>query len=176
MRAYVSWLTESAYGKDEAKNGNNHETWYDVQVTSLALVTNQTELARGTLEGSRTRIARQIEPDGRQPRELELTRAWNYSIFNLTAFFQLATLGERVGIDVWNYRSPDGRSLRQALDFLVPFAEGRKRWTYPEIDKFDPGAMHWLLRRAAVAWNAPEYRALASKIGGGQPRLDLVMP
>jgi len=176
MRAYVSWLTESAYGKDEAKNGNNHETWYDVQVASLALFTSQTDLARRTIEGSRTRIARQIEPDGHQPRELERTRAWNYSIFNLTAFFQLATLGERVGIDVWAYRSPDGRSLRQALDFLVPFADGRGRWTYPEIDKFDPAAMHWLLRRAAVAWKAPEYRALASKVGGGQPRLDLLVP
>ena len=176
MRAYVTWLTESPHGNEEASNGNNHETWYDVQVASLALFTNQPDLARRTIEGSRERIARQIEPDGRQPRELERTRAWSYSIFNLTAFFHLATLGERVGVDLWDYRTTDGRALRGALDFLVPFADGRIRWTYPEIGTFDPGAIHWLLRRAAVEWKSAGYRRLAARIGGGPPRLDLAVP
>jgi len=175
MRAYGSWLTESPHGKDESSNGNNHETWYDVQVASLALFTDQRELARRTLEGSQRRIARQIEPDGKQPRELERTLPWHYSIFNLTAFFELATLGDRVGVDVWNYRSPDGRSLRGALDFLVPFAEGQKRWPYPEISGFQPAAIHALLRRAAVAWKAPAYRALAITLGGAAPKLELTV-
>jgi len=175
-RAYVSWLTASPHGREESTNGNNHETWYDVQVASLALFTNQHDLARRTIEGSRERITRQIEPDGRQPRELERTLAWHYSIFNLTAFFELAALGDRVGLDVWNYRSSDGRSLRGALDFLVPFAEGQKRWTYPEIAQFQPAAIHALLRRAAVAWKAPAYRALAIKLGGGAPKLELTVP
>jgi hypothetical protein len=176
MRAYVSWLTDSPHGKDESTNGNNHETWYDVQVAALALFTQQRDLARQTIERSRERITRQIEPDGRQPRELERTLAWHYSIFNLTAFFQLAALGERVGVDVWGYATNDGRSLRRALDFLVPFADGRAKWPYPEMRGIDAGAIHWLLRRAAAAWRAPEYRALASKVGGGQARLDLIVP
>lgn len=100
MRAYLTWLLESAHGKDEAKNGNNHETWYDVQVAGLALYTGQRDLARRTIEGGRARIATQIEPDGRQPRELERTRPWDYSAFNLEAFFRLATLGERLGVDL----------------------------------------------------------------------------
>ena len=37
MRSYLAWLRESQHGKDESQNGNNHETWYDVQVASLAL-------------------------------------------------------------------------------------------------------------------------------------------
>src|SRR5262249_41732789 len=39
MTQYVKWLVDSPYGKDEAKNGNNHETWYEVQVAALALWT-----------------------------------------------------------------------------------------------------------------------------------------
>ena len=78
------------------------------------LYTGQHELARRLLERSRDRVARQIEPDGRQPRELERTRSWDYSIFNLRAFLQLARLGERLGLDLWDYRSSDGRSLRGA--------------------------------------------------------------
>ncbi|MGH9313184.1 MAG: alginate lyase family protein [Vicinamibacterales bacterium] len=176
MGAYLTWLVESPHGRDEANNGNNHETWYDVQVASLAFYTGQPALARRTLEGARGRVARQIEPDGRQPRELERTRSWDYSIFNLTAFFHLATLGDRIGVDLWNYRTSDGRSLRQALDYLVPYAAGERRWTSPQITAFQPGAMHGLLRRAAVAWKTPAYRALATRAGGGSARLDLTTP
>ena len=32
----LSWLMESTHGQEESKNGNNHETWYDVQVAGLA--------------------------------------------------------------------------------------------------------------------------------------------
>ncbi len=176
MRAYLKWLTDSPYGQDEGKNGNNHETWYDVQVASLAFYTGQPDLVRRTLEGSRSRIARQIEPDGRQPRELERTRSWDYSEFNLTAFFNLATLGERVGVDLWGYRTADGRSLRQALDFMVPYAAGERKWPDPQITDFRPGVIHRVLRRAAAAWKEPKYQALAEKIGGGSARLVLVVP
>jgi hypothetical protein len=175
MRAYLTWLLESPHGRDEAKNGNNHETWYDVQVAALAIYTDQPAIARRTLEGARDRIARQIEPDGRQPRELARTRSWHYSIYNLTAFFNLSQLSDRMGLDLWHYQSKDGRSLRRALDFLVPFAAGDRPWPYPELTAFEPAELHRLLRRAAVAWEAPAYRALAMKIGGGSARLDLVV-
>jgi hypothetical protein len=175
MRAYETWLVESTHGQEESRNGNNHETWYDVQVASLALYTGQRDLARRTLERSRERIGRQIEPDGRQPRELERTRAWDYSAFNLTAFFQLAALGERVGVDLWGHSTPDGRSLRKALDFMTSHVTGERQWPYKDITGFKPGAIHWPLRRAAAAWNEPKYRALASKIGGGRPRMELTV-
>jgi hypothetical protein len=176
MRAYVRWLVESPYGQDEARNGNNHETWYDVQVASLALYTGQHDLARRTLEHSRERIARQFQPDGSQPRELERTRSWDYSAFNLTAFFHLATLGERLGVDLWTYRAPDGRSLRQGLAFMIPFALGERKWPEAQITEWRPGAIHPLLRRAAVVWKEPRYREIAEQIGGGSARLNLTVP
>ncbi len=176
MRAYASWLVESPHGRDEAKTSNNHATWYDVQLVALALYTGQTDLARRTLETSRRRIAGQIEPDGRQPHELARTRAFDYSVMNLSGFFALATLGRHAGVDLWNYRTGDGRGLRPALDFLVPFAAGDKPWTYQQITPFRPQAIHAPLRRAAVAWNEPAYRDLAMKVGGGSARLDLILP
>ena len=174
MRAYLDWLINSPHGQAESKNGNNHETWYDVQVASLALYTGQRDLARQTVEGARARIDRQFEPDGRQPRELERTRSWDYSEFNLTAFFNLATLGERVGVDLWNYRSADGRSLRRGLEFLVPFAAGGRKWTFDQITEFRPSTLANVLRRGARAWNEPQFRALADKIGGANPRVRLL--
>ncbi len=175
MTAYLRWLTESQYGLDESRNGNNHETWYDVQVAGLALFTGRDDVARRTLEGVRTRIARQIEPDGRQPRELERTRSWDYSIFNLRAFFDLATVAQRGGVDLWSFETADGRSLRRAFDYLVPYAAGDRTWTAAQVTPFRPSELHSLLRRAAVAWKAPHYRELALKVGGGDRRLDLTV-
>lgn len=176
MRSYLTWLLESQHGQDESRNGNNHETYYDVQVAGLALYTGRPEMARRTLEGSRQRIARQIEPDGGQPRELERTRAFDYSVMNLTGFFDLAVLGQRVGVDLWNYRTPDGRSLRRALDYLVPFAAGDRKWAHQQITPFRPETLTPLLRRAAIAWKEPKYAALAAKLGGASPRFELTVP
>jgi hypothetical protein len=176
MRAYLTWLVESPHGRDESRNGNNHETWYDVQVAALALYTRQPEVARRTLARSRDRIARHVEPDGSQPREIERTRGWDYSVFNLTAFFHLAALGDRTGVDLWSHRTADGRSLRRALDFLVPFAQKHREWPTRQITPFRPGAIHGLLRRAAAAWKEPAYAALAARVGGGSARTELTVP
>ncbi len=176
MRAYVKWLTDSPYGHDEGKNGNNHETWYEVQVASLALWTGQQDLAKQTLERGRETLAKEIQPDGSMPRELERTNAWSYSAFNLQAFFALATLGDRVGVDLWNYQTSDGRSLRKAVDFLVPFAAGEKKWSYEQISEFHASTLYPILRRAAVVWHEPKYRELATQVGGGNDRLELTLP
>jgi hypothetical protein len=176
MRSYLTWLLQSTHGREEWKNGNNHETWYDVQVAGLALYTGQVDVARRALEGVRARIASQIGPDGRQPRELERTRSWHYSGFNLAAFMDLATLGRHVGVDLWNFRTADGRSIRQAVDFLVPYAAGERKWEFDQITSFSASTMHTILRRGAAAWKEPKYKALADRIGGGSSTLILTIP
>ena len=175
MAAYLTWLLESPLGRQESKSTNNQGTWYDLQVVTLALDTGQTVVSRMTMEGSRARIDQQFQPDGSQPRELARTRAWDYSIFNLKAFLHLAALGNRVGVDLWNY-TVDGRSLREGIEFLIPFATREKLFPYEQITGFHPSELHENLRRAAVGWNDPTYREIALKIGGGSPRLELTLP
>jgi beta-glucosidase len=176
MRAYLEWLIDSPFGREQARRGNNQETWGDVQIVALALYTGQPEIARSVVEDAKRDVADEFEPDGRQPRELARTRSWDYSIFDLTAFLHLAALGEQVGVDLWNYSTPDGRSLRQGLEYLIPFAAGERRWPHKQITEFRPQAFHAVLRRAAVGWNEPRYRELARQIGGGTPTLELTLP
>jgi hypothetical protein len=123
FRNYLDWLIESAEGKAEAKAPNNHGSWYDVQIASYALFIGRDELAKQIIgKFVAKRIARQIEADGRQPRELARTQSWHYAIFNLEAMFNAAAIGDRMGIDLWNYQGAGPRGIRKALDWLSPFA------------------------------------------------------
>ena len=146
---FLQWMLESKNGRDESAAKNNHGTYYDVQVVSFALFLGKTDLARTVLLTARTkRIALQVEPDGRQPLELVRTRAWGYSCGNLDGLMLLARLGENVGVDLWTYKTADGRSIRKALDFLIPFALGQK-WTYQQLGEWPPQQLYPLIRRAS---------------------------
>lgn len=158
--AYLNWLRTSKLGKDEARSPNNHGTWYDAQVATLAIYVGQTDLARETLEAAkRRRIDAHIEPDGSQPHELRRTKSFSYSLFNLRALFTLASLGERVGVDLWNYRSADGRGIRAALDFVAPYAEAEKKWPHQEL-RFQRLDLVPFLQQAAGVYKDPRYRKL----------------
>ena len=177
--AYLDWLHESAEGKAEAKAPNNHGTWYDVQVASFATFTGREHAAREVLRQFPTkRIAQQVESDGRQPRELARTRAWQYSLFNLTGLFDAAALADKVGIDLWNYETADKRSIRKALECLIPFAAGEKIWPYKEISSVEPQKLAPLLRQAANAYREPRYEKVIAKLPklSGDERWRLLYP
>ena len=176
MLAYLNWLEQSRLGREEAIRGNNQETWEEVQVTGLGLYTGKRDVARAAVERSRAAIGREFEPDGKQPRELARTRAWDYSIFNLTAYLNEAAVAVRVNVDLWSYQTSDGRSLRKGVDYLVPFATGAARFPYKQVTPFRASELHAVLRRAAVGWKDPKYRTLAREIGGGTAMLDLTFP
>ena len=176
---YLAWLRGSPEGRAEAKAQNNHGTWYDVQIAAFALFVDKGDMAKKVLSAmAEKRIAKQIEPDGRQPRELERTLAWSYSLFNLEALFDGASMASRLGINLWSYESPDKRSMRKALDWLLPFAAGEKKWNYPQISGLQPGKFAPFLRRAALRYREPSYENALHKLSGVTPdqRLHLLYP
>jgi hypothetical protein len=163
-KSYLTWLRTSPNGIDEQDSPNNHGTWYDVQIASLALFTGTPDTAKRILEGAKTlRIASQIEPDGRMPKELERTRGIGYSSFNLLAMSTLATIGANVGVDLWHYETADGRSIRKAIDWMVPYYDGTKKWEYQQISEWDPGEAVAMLAIAGSALGG-SYAELAAKI------------
>jgi hypothetical protein len=133
---------------------------------SYALLVGRQDLAKQTLEQAKQkRIAAQIEPDGRQPLELARTKAWSYSNGNLDGLMQLATLGQRVGVDLWNFQTRDGRGIRKALDFLTPIALGQKKWEYQEIEGgVKPETLFSLMRRAGAVYKDKAYQTMMAKV------------
>lgn len=150
---YFTWLTTSKIGRGEAAASNNHGTFYDVQATALALFISKTNEAKAILLAAREkRIASQIQPDGQMPRELARTLSFNYSVFNLHALIDLATLGQGIGVDLWHYQTPDGRSLLKALEFMALYADPKREWPYKQIRKPSRAELGELLMRAAVEY------------------------
>lgn len=133
---FLNWLRTSKNGTDEAKQRNNHGTFYDMLSAGIALYTGKRASAKAIVEGAKTsRIDKQIAADGSQPEEATRTRSYHYFTFNLVAMTRLASVGKHVGTDLWAYRTPSGGSLANAVDFLIPTATGGlARWPYPETN------------------------------------------
>ena len=118
------------------------------------------------------RIARHVAPDGSQPLELARTLSHHYTLLNTAGMVRLARLGELVGVDVWNYRTADGRSIRAALDWLIPYATGKKPWEHKQIKKMSWALLVPALRLAASRVQKPGVRAddrATAGRGGGSP-------
>jgi hypothetical protein len=164
---YYEWVTTSPIGRGEDEATNNHSTWYDVQVTALALGLGKTDDARRVAERFRERrIAAQVRPDGSQPRELGRVNSWGYSVFNVSAMMAEAELAERVGVDLWHYRTDDGRSIRAALDYLTPYLDGKRLWPPGCADgrPVSPGSLTSQLIRASRGLGPEPYQKLLESL------------
>ena len=133
---YLTWLVESPHGLDESVHGNNHTTWYYVQTISMALFVDRQDLAHMLQEkGLPLIMDAQLESDGKQPKELARTRSYDYSSMNLMAINYFAILSEKLGQPIWDYRD---QIIRKALDFLMPYLNLEKNWTYQQITEYKP--------------------------------------
>lgn len=169
MRAYLNWLQTSKIGIGEEDATNNHGTFYDTQAAALAVFVGKTELARQIISTARERrITKQIEPDGKMPRELGRTKSFGYSAFNLEAMEDLASIGQNLGIDLWHFRAGDGRSIRTALDFLAPYADPARPWPYQQIEKVNRNSLGILLLRAAPEYPDANYESVLRDLQTGE--------
>jgi hypothetical protein len=170
FKTFFEWLISSEPGKQESESKNNHGSHYDAQVVRWALHIGRNDIAKEILERVKEkRIAVQIELNGEQPLELARTNSLTYSQFNIKALTSLAIMGEYVGVDLWNYKTKDGRCIANALDYLIPYIDvPRKPWPYKQIvpKKAEIPEILAEMRMASIILKKPEYEAVARKYNG----------
>ena len=83
--------------------------------------------------------------------ELERTRPWHYSNFNLEAYNRLGRLGEKVGVDIWNF-TLDDHSLRKGYHYIAGFINSDTPWPWKDLDKMDDKKALRNIATAAHAW------------------------
>ena len=161
---FLVWLDNSKNGIEESKTKNNHKTWYDNLVASIALFCGKTDRAKTIFNNAKILLAAQIQPDGKQPLELERTNSLSYSTFNLKAWFMLASHAENAGIDIWHYETSTGQSIRKALDYILPYAMDKKKWEYQQIGNYEERDLHYLMTLASDKFKDENYKIRAEKL------------
>jgi hypothetical protein len=153
---YLNWLLTHKLPTSEAKSPNNHGSWHDLQVAGVSYFVGKPDVTKEMLETvKKLRIDKQFDADGTQPLELERTRPYHYSYFNLDALTQIALLGPKVGVDLWGYTSPKGVSLKTAIDKMAQYQDLKVDfpWEDNKEAKRPVSRMLPIYRRAALAYN-----------------------
>ena len=145
---YTRWMTTDPNGVEERDARNNHGTCWVMQVAAFASLTGDGP----ALDMCRTRfkavlLPQQMAADGSFPLELERTKPYGYSLFNLDAMATIAQILSNPSDNLWTFELPDGRGLRRALAFMVPFIADKSRWPRPRDVQYDG---EWPMRQAAL--------------------------
>ncbi|MCD7901111.1 MAG: alginate lyase family protein [Bacteroides sp.] len=135
----LNWILTSEQGKEEFQRKNNHAVAYDAQAIAYALYTGNQKVAEDLIKTfPERRTFTHIEPDGKQPQELRRTLAFGYSQFNLHHMIDIFLMAQKIGLNIDNATSADGRNFYKAVDFLTPYL-GKKLtdWPYKQISEWE---------------------------------------
>jgi hypothetical protein len=164
---YLSWLSTHQYSKDEMNASNNHGTCWVMQVASFARFTGSEDMLQLCRDRYKTVILPgQMSLDGSFPRELQRTKPYGYSIFNLDAMTMICQVLSDKENDLWHFELADDRSIHKGMDFLFPFLESKDSWPYnKDVMYWDewPVAQPSLLF-GAVAFNNREWLSVWSRL------------
>jgi len=136
---FAEWMQNSPQGQEERNSGSNHGVAYDVQLAMYLLFSGNREEAEKVIRDfPERRLFVQIEPDGKQPRELRRTLAFGYSGYNIRHMVDMFLIAKKEGIAIWGEESQDGRSFYKAVDFLLPYlGQEVSAWPYKQISNWE---------------------------------------
>ena len=183
------WLRRKAIvlWENRRKVGDN---WYSHRLKIVGLIgwtINDPALTADTVEGFQQQINHNLRANGAAS-DFYIRDALHYQIYDLEPLLTLARTAGRCGQNFFEYAGANGATLKRGLDFVVPFADGRK--THEEFARskvkfdreraesgqaefqphvWDPKAAIPLFSQAA--WFRPEYGSLAANLAGhpGEP-------
>jgi len=130
FEAFAQWATTSDYGKAAAAFTNNHGVNYDLLLYDLYLfIDNKKGRRRLAKDFFAKRVAQQITTDGLQPQELKRTKAFNYSILNLSFISRFCLMAACDGQDC----SESEARLNKGISFLSQYLVHKDNFPYQEI-------------------------------------------
>ncbi len=170
LQRVIGWLDRVAHKQISEPTGptsccNNHAAWRGLMAASIGVVAKDDELFRYGIARYLDTLE-QIAADGSLP--LEMARhelALHYQNFTILPLIGIAELAHRQGYDLYARRSRSGRSVHDAVRFLLdalddPAVVKRHASEPQDLHAFKPG-------RGDLAWMGPYQRRFPS------PRFDL---
>ena len=164
---YLHWMSTHEQGIQEMNARNNHGVCWNVQAAMFAKFTQNTEM----LEFCKKRFVEvyfpnQMAQDGSFPHELARTKPYSYSCFIVDNMVNVINILSTKECNLWEFSLEDGRCIKQAVEFIVPYMEDISTWPYnKDVQYFEefPAAMPFLLF-AGVAFQREDYLKLWAKL------------
>lgn len=137
MLALKDWFhqfaldSEERYGDVFREADNNISLAYDVTMANLLLFSEDFSRAREIIDGFyERRICKQINEVGQQPAELSRTKAFTYSLYNLSHILDFCVLVKSI---YPNYFNDYGERIEIAFAFLSQYIEDPQIFPYQQI-------------------------------------------
>ena len=130
---YLEWMSTHPYGIKEMNATNNHGTCWAMQAAVFAKYTgNNNMTAFCTDRFKNIFLAEHMAEDGSFPREINRTKPYGYSLFNLDAMATLCHILSTPEQNLWNYTTPEGKSMQKGIEFLYPYVADKGKWPYKQ--------------------------------------------
>lgn len=128
---YTLWLTSHPYGLDEMNAKNNHATCWVMQVASFAKLTDNLKLLKQCSERYKNiLLPTQMVENGSFPLEINRTKPYGYSLFNLDAMVTICQILSTPEDNLWEFKTNNGLNIRRGVDFMYPFIKNKNQWPY----------------------------------------------
>ena len=128
---YIEWLTTHPYGIDEMNAKNNHGTCWVMQVASFAKLTGNKEMLKFCSDRYKNiLLPGQMAENGSFPQELNRTKPYGYSLFNLDAMVTVCQILYTEENNLWEYTTETGLDIKKGIDFMYPYIKDKSKWPY----------------------------------------------
>lgn len=125
------WLQTSELGIKESKQPNNHSTAYDELCLALASFCDDKEACDSLIsEYADKRINAQINDDGVLTGETWRTRAYMYSIQNLSHIVDFCIMAQNLGSPIYE---ANAKSINQCFSYLTSYIGNQSEYPYQEM-------------------------------------------
>ena len=134
FKTFAQWMQKSDYGQKASRFKNNQAVAYDVTLYNIYLFLDSKSKRKGILNSFYDkRVQPQIDEEGKMPEELKRTKAYSYSIYNLTHLIDFCLM---VDNDVLPLPPAILEKVQKSHAYLQQFADAPQRFPYKELDSW----------------------------------------
>ena len=132
--AFANWMQTSDYGQTASNYKNNQAVAYDITLYDFFLFNGKKSGRKQILNSFyEKRVLPQIDEDGKMPEELKRTKAYTYSIYNLSHLIDFCQI---IANDQKNLPQNISDKVRSSLLYLSHF-DKKESFPYKEIGNWD---------------------------------------
>lgn len=164
---FLSWMNTREYGIDERDRKNNHGSCWVMQAAEYAKLTDNNEMIEFAIKRFKTiLLPNQLAIDGSLPLELERTKPYGYSLFNIDILATVCQILSSSEDNLWVYKLKDGQNMSTAIEFIYPYIKDKSKWPFKkDVMYWD----QWPLRQpsllfAGIAFQKQNYLNLWSSL------------